>query len=170
VDEYEHTYYMDSDSFVTNRRVNLAGVQYDLADIRWVGVEEQVAGLRLGNLVLPSRPTILLTSFAAASVLYFVLVRVLPDGVDIVGGWFIYAAAWGLQYLVYNWLDKRGQRDFLLGVSGAFGVQYPITSKEGERLRQIAEAIKHAMRDRYASLQQSKPPADSGKRTSTLTR
>jgi hypothetical protein len=167
VDEY--TYYMDSDAFVTNRRVKLAKSEYDLADIKWVGVEERVAGLRLGNLVLPSRPIILLTSFAAASVLYFVLIRVLPDGVDIVGGWLIYAAAWALQYFVYTWLDKRGQRDFLLGMSGLFGVQYPITSKEGERLRHIAEAIKQAMRDRYASLQHAQPAAGTSKRASTST-
>jgi hypothetical protein len=104
------------------------------------------------------------TSFAVASVPYFVLVRVLPDGLDNVGGWLIYAVAWTLQYLVYKWLDRRGQRDFLLSVSGPFGVQHPMTLKGEERSKHIAEAIKQAMRDRYASLQQSKPSP--GKRTS----
>ena len=74
----EYTYYMDDTAYVTNRRVKLDWAEYDLADIKWVGVEERVVGLRVGRFEIPSKFATIITSYLFLICLFILPVAFLP--------------------------------------------------------------------------------------------
>ena len=150
----EYTYYMDSDAFVTNRRVRLGPFEYDLADIRWAGVEERLVGIRIGPFDVQSNISILILTYLLVMALGMFLLIVLPGNAKMIALSMILIAGWVMHGLM-RWLGRRGHRQFWLGVSGTFGTHYAMASVDELHLKRTAEAIKRAMRDRYASLHEA---------------
>ena len=148
---HEYTYYMDDSAYVTDRRVKLGDFENDLADIKWVGVEERVVGGRVGRFAIPSRVPTFMTGYVFATALIILLVALLPWQIMMIAYPVIASLAFIMHGLM-RWLGKRGHRQYWLGVSGTFGMHYAMASMDEQHLKRIAEAIKQAMRDRYASV------------------
>jgi hypothetical protein len=151
VDEY--TYYMDDDAYVTNRRVKLDWAEYDLADIKWIGVEEQVIGLRVGGLEVPPRVAAFITSYFFMIALFVLPTVFLPGDTHYAVRTLGFLTAWAAHGLVRRWLNRRKYRQYVLSMSGTFCLHHVMAATNEQHLKHIAEAIKRAVRERNASLQ-----------------
>ena len=144
----EYTYYMDDTAYVTNRRVKLDWAEYDLADIKWVGVEERVVGLRVGRFEIPSKFATIITSYLFLICLFILPVAFLPgDSHSIIRlvGYLVIGATHGL---MMRWLGKRGYLQYWLALSGTFCRHYAMTSTQEQQVKHIVRAIKRAIHDR----------------------
>jgi hypothetical protein len=159
VDEHEYTYYMDGDTYVTNRRVNLGWAEYDLADIKWVGVQGQIVGLRVGMFEIPPKFAVLITSYFFLAALVLLLLAFLPADTHNVVRPLGFLAALVTHGLVTHRLNKRGYRRYSLVMSGTFSRHEAMNSTNEQQVKRIAEAINRAMYEQNKSPQKTKQGA-----------